>query len=277
VRVTYVATIDAPGSSFAFTSTETVTFAPGTTTQQITVQSPLGAPILSDLNFSVSVIGSQSAFIEAGQAALAVTGGPTFPAVYLQLPPTAPQATPATSSLAPVFAALAAETPVAASIAVSQGTVIFTSDTMTGGDVKIAANGQPGATPLQANAAVDAVLEAFLDPHSLGSAAQGSAETLLQSLADFDEMRLVSIDLGDDVIKKPEQDRKRERVVVNRIPTEQSAVPMALASEDSNRFAWAWSWPVFIPLSAASAGSLAWAYRKQFRSRILALRQIIGL
>jgi hypothetical protein len=278
VRVTYVATIDAPGSSFAFTSTQTVTFAPGTTSQQITVQSPLGAPILSDLNFSVSVIGAQSAFIAAGQAAEAVSGGPTFPAVYLQLLPTVPQAAPAASTaLVPLYAALADEAPGSAVIAVSQGVAIVTSDTMTGGDVKIIANGEKSDATLQANAAVDAVLEAFLDPHLLGTAAERNAETLLQSLADFDEMRLVSIDLGDDVIKKPGQNGGRERVTVNRLPTQPSAESEALASEESSRLSWVWSWPIVMPLGAGSVGSVAWIYRKQVRRQMAVLRQIFGL
>ena len=283
VRVTYLATIDSPGTSFAFTSTQTVTFAPGTTTQQITVQAPLDAPTLSDLSFSVAVIGAQSAFIAAGQAALEISGGPTFPAVYLQLPPATLQSVAAPApALAPVFAGVADDTRLATGTLISLGTVSIASDTMSGGDIKQAGDRRSNLSDSPAGAAVDAVLEAFLDPHLLGNAQEQSAERLLQSLADFDEMHLVSIDLGDDVVKKTEGDKKRERVTVNRLPTDSAPI---LAASVEQAAGWFWtavwtsasSWQVKVPLGGGALLALSWRFRRRVRSRVAALWHLLGL
>jgi hypothetical protein len=184
--------------------------------------------------------------------------------------------------LASVFAGVADDARQAGGGLVSPGLVSIATDTMSGGDIRLAADRRANLPDSATGAAVDAVLEAFLDPRLLGNAKEQSAERLLQSLADFDEMLLVSIDLGDDVVKKPEHDNKRERVTVNRLPAEPGTM-LATATEEPSGWLWnaAWtsaqSWQVAVPAGAGVLSMLSWRFRGRVRSRVSALRHLFGL
>ena len=108
-------------------------------------------------------------------------------------------------------------------------------------------------------------------PASAGQCQGQSAERLLQSLANFDEMHLVSIDLGDDVVKKPEHEAKRQRVVVNRLPIDTAE---ALAASAEQPYDWSWnatltstgSWQAMVPLGLGTLGMLSWRFRRRLRN-----------
>jgi hypothetical protein len=250
-----------------------LTFAPGVTQQTITVQVVGNTIVGSTLTFAVNLsapVGAQ----------LAVASGLATLTNDELLPQPLPAALPAAATTLPVLPAVLI--PVVALPAPPQFQGVVTTHVPTfdisgsGGDVKNPGSPLAPISILQLAqfqpVTIDAVLAGFSEPRYRG-VLEERVGALLADLADTEEPRLVGIDLGDDVVKKPagRAAQPLEQVAENTPPPTVAPVEEAAILAQPELY-----WRPLLVILLVTLGPLVWFYRRRIVKRLEKISRLLG-